>query len=290
LESLIKQTNLPPGVLTFVYGDGQIGDYLVHQDINILVFTGSVTTGRYLYQVAAEKFIPALLELGGSAPGLVFKDADLDTAVEAIFWQRFANCGQTCDGLKRLIVHRSIFDQVVTKLALKLQDSPIGDATNKATVFGPLAAKHQQELLEAQVEDALKKGAKLITGGHRPDHLTGYFYQPTILTDIKLTMRVWQEEVFGPVLPIVGFKTDAEAVKLANDSRHGLGSYIYTKNLKKADRVATRLEAGMVSVNGVNYVLPQNPFGGYKHSGLGREHGKYGLHDLTQIKLIAKPK
>jgi acyl-CoA reductase-like NAD-dependent aldehyde dehydrogenase len=290
LESLIAKANLPQGVLSFVYGNGQTGDFLVHQDIDLIVFTGSTKTGRYLYQVAAEKFIPALLELGGSAPGIIFADADIDHTLETVFWQRFANCGQTCDGLKRLIVEEGIFDKVVDGLKAKVTTSAIGDPLNKDTLFGPLAAKRQLELLESQVKDAVTKGAKIVTGGKRVNKSSGAHYHPTILTNIEPNMRVWQEEVFGPVLPIASFTSEAEAVDLANDTRYGLGSYLYTQDVNKANRVAAQIEAGMVSINGTNYVLPQNPFGGYKMSGFGREHGSHGLRELTQIKVVSRNK
>lgn len=290
LESLIKDCNLPSGVLQFVYGDGKTGDALVHQDIDLIIFTGSIKTGQYLYKVAAEKFIPALLELGGSAPGIIFADANINDATEAVFWQRFANCGQTCDGLKRLIVHESIFDEVINILTEKLKTSQLGDPLDPKTIFGPLVADRQVQLLEAQVQDAVDLGAKVLIGGKKPAKLIGSYYEPTILTNINTNMRVWQEEVFGPVLPVVSFKSDSQAIKLANDTHHGLGSYLYTKDKNRMESVAAQIEAGMVSVNGLNYVIPQNPFGGYKLSGLGREHGHFGLEDLTQVKVIARPK
>lgn len=290
LEEIITECNLPDGVLSFIYGDGSVGEFLVKQDIDMIVFTGSTKTGEKLYKIAAEKFIPVLLELGGSAPGIVFEDVDIEKIVESIFWQRYANCGQTCDGLKRLIVEESIVDQVVSRLQAKLESSIVGDSSKEDTVFGPLVAERQVVLLEAQVKDAVDKGAKIITGGKRPKNLSGAYYLPTILTNITKDMRVWQEEVFGPVLPVVSFKTEEEAVNLANDTEYGLGSYLYTNDSKRAERVASQLESGMVSVNAVNYVLPMNPFGGYKKSGLGREHGKFGFAELTQIKVVATEK
>ena len=290
LEEIINSCNLPKGVMNFVYGSGETGEYLVNQNIDMIVFTGSTRTGQKLYKVAAEKFIPILLELGGSAPGIIFDDADIDSAVDTVFWQRYANCGQTCDGLKRLIVHEVVFDEVVSKLKTKLESSKIGDSLKEETEFGPLVAERQLTLLESQVKDAIDKGAKVVTGGSKPANLSGYFFEPTILTNITSGMRVWREEVFGPVLPIQSFKTDAEAVELANDTEYGLGSYFYTKDKVRADKVAGQLEAGMVSINGSNYVLPMNPFGGYKQSGLGREHGKYGFHELCNVKVVAKNK
>jgi succinate-semialdehyde dehydrogenase/glutarate-semialdehyde dehydrogenase len=256
----------------------------------MIVFTGSTTTGQKLYKLAAEKFIPILLELGGSAPGIVFEDADLTKAVDALFWQRFANCGQTCDGLKRLIVHKDIADKVISQLKIKLESAKIGDSLSEETEFGPLVAERQLVLLESQVQDALDKGVKVICGGKRPEALKGYFYEPTILANVTSDMRVWKEEVFGPVLPVRTFETEDEAIDLANDTDYGLGSYLYTEDKERADRVASKFEAGMVSVNGGNYVLPMNPFGGYKKSGLVREHGKFGFHELSYIKVIAKEK
>jgi acyl-CoA reductase-like NAD-dependent aldehyde dehydrogenase len=290
LEQAIYECNLPDGILQFVYGGEEIGEYLVNQEIDMIVFTGSVKTGKKLYQQAARKFIPALLELGGSAPGIVFEDTDIDAAVETIFWQRFANCGQTCDGLKRLIVQEKIVNEIVNKLKVKLDGAAIGEPSKDETIFGPLAAEKQIALLEDQVKDALTKGATVVTGGDRPTNLIGNYYKPTLLTNINDNMRVWTEEVFGPVLPIRVFNTEEEAINLANNTNYGLGAYLYTRDKVRAKRVAGKLESGMVSINGSNYVLPMNPFGGYKQSGMGREHGKYGFTDVTQIKVVAEEK
>ncbi len=287
LEEIINGCNLPKGILSFIYGDGKVGEYLVTQNIDMIVFTGSIKTGKRLYKIASEKFIPILLELGGSAPGIVFADVDINSTVETIFWQRFTNCGQTCDGLKRLIIHDTISEKLISLLKTKLESSVLGDPLKEETQFGPLVAERQLILLESQVKDAVYKGAKIITGGKRAKNLKGYFYEPTILTDITSDMRVWQEEVFGPVLPIRTFKKESEALDLANNTTFGLGSYLYTKDKSRTQRVASHLEVGMVSVNGANYVLPMNPFGGYKTSGMGREHGKYGFHELCNIKVIA---
>jgi len=287
LEEIINSSGLPKGVFSEVYGDGEAGDFLVHQDINLICFTGSTKVGKHLYKVAAEKFIKAVCELGGSAPGIVFKDANLDVAIEAIYSNRFTNCGQMCDALKRLIVHESIFGEVVERLKKKLETVKIGDPENKATDIGPLVSKEQLKLLEEQVKDALAKGAKVVIGAKRPDNLQGAFYEPTILTNITRDMRVWQEEVFGPVLPIVTFNTNDEAVKMANDTKYGLGSYLYTQDKKKALETSSQIEAGMVSINSASYIQPCSPFGGYKDSGIGREHGKFGFADLVQVKVVA---
>lgn len=286
LEKIINNSDLPDSVFSEIYGGGETGDFLVHQDINLISFTGSTKVGKHLYKVASDKFIKAVMELGGSAPGIVFSDADLDNAIEVIYSNRFTNCGQMCDALKRLIVQEGIFDDVVKKLKKKLDSIKVGDPENEKTDVGPLVSKRQLELLEEQVKDAVDKGAKVITGGERLK-LNGAFYKPTILTDVTSDMRVWQEEVFGPVLPVISFTKDDEAVKMANDTKYGLGSYIFAKDKKKALEVASQIDAGMISINSSSYLQPCSPFGGYKDSGIGREHGKFGFSELTQVKIVA---
>lgn len=290
IEEIVNNAGLPEGVFSEVYGDGKVGDLLVQQDIDLISFTGSTRVGKYLYKVAAEKFIKIVMELGGSAPGIIFEDADMDRLLETIYFARFINCGQACDALKRLIVHKSRFDEVVGKLKRKLESVKVGNPEDETTDIGPLVAERQLKLLEEQVKDTLEKGAKVVVGGKRAKSLKGAFYEPTLLTNITPNMRVWQEEVFGPVLPIVPFKTEEDAIRLANDTKYGLGSYLFTEDKERAKRVALQIEAGMVSVNDVSYIKPYNPFGGYKESGIGREHGKYGFHELTQIKVVAMEK
>lgn len=290
LERLINEANLPKGVFSEVYGDGKVGDLLVKGDINVISFTGSTKVGKYLYKLGGEKFIKVVCELGGSAPGIVFPDADIDKAVESIYLNRFSNCGQMCDALKRLIVHKAVFSEVVEKLIKKLKSLKVGDPLDENTDIGPLVASRQLELLEEQVKDAVKKGGNVVVGGEKSKGLNGAFYEPTILTEVKRNMRVWQEEVFGPVLPVVSFNSDQEAISLANDTKYGLGSYVYTKDKIKALRVALEIEAGMVSVNSAGYIKACSPFGGYKDSGIGREHGKFGFAELTQVKVVASEK
>lgn len=290
LEDVINKCGLPEGVFSELYGAGEVGDSLVHKDINLIHFTGSVKTGRYLYKVAAKKFIKAVLELGGSAPGIVFKDANIDRVLESIYANRFTNCGQMCDALKRLIVHESKFDEVVRKLRDKLEKVKVGNSLDESVEIGPLVSEKQLKTLEDQMKDAVDKGAKVIIGGKKLDKTRGWFYSPTLLINIKKEMRVWQEEVFGPVLPIVSFKTDNGAVELANATKYGLGAYLFTDDKEKAQGISLKLETGMVSVNNTSYLQPCSPFGGYKESGMGREHGKFGFYDLTQVKVAAEEK
>lgn len=290
LEEICKEANLPNDVLSFVYGDGTVGEALVDEEIDLIVFTGSSETGRKLRIKAAQKGIPAILEMGGSSPGVVFSDVNLDDLIENIYAFRFDNSGQYCDNLKRLIVHEDLFDACVDKLAQFAQKAKLGASIDPTTEMGPLVAERQVLKLEEQVKDALEKGARLVCGGRRPENLNGAFYEPTLLTNITNDMRVWKEEVFGPVLPVVSFKTYEEAIHLANDTPYGLTAYVFTENKGIAMQATSDIKAGCISVNGQDYFKPQNPFGGYKQSGAGRENGKWGFHDVCQIKVIAREK
>lgn len=290
IEEIFEQAKFPDGVFLEIYGDGKIGDFLAHQDIDLISFTGSTKVGQYLYKVAAEKFIPVRLELGGSAPGIVFEDANLDKVIESIYFNRFYNSGQVCDGLKRLIVHESKFEEMVKKLSAILEKKKVGDPADPTTDIGPLVAKRQVDLLKSQVDESIVQGAKVAFKSKISTDLKGAFYAPTILTDISREMRVWKEEVFGPVLPIVTFKTEEEAIVLANDTDYGLGGYLFTEDKEKANRVAKKIKTGMVSVNNTAYLNPADPWGGYKKSGLGRSNGKFGLREVSQIKIVATEK
>ena len=289
IEEIVNSV-LPDGVFNEVYGDGSVGKLLVDQDVNLICFTGSTQIGVKINQAAASRLIPTALELGGSAPGIVFDDADIDSVIGTIFTARFMACGQMCDALKRLIVHESKFDEVIAKLTELIEAKRIGDASDIQTDVGPLVAKRQLDLLEEQVAGAVDKGAKVIIGGNMPDGLSGAYYAPTLLTNITKDMRVWQEEVFGPVLPIVPFGDEAQAIRMANDTKYGLGAYVFTSDNERFMRVAGQLESGMVSQNTLSYINTCNPFTGYKMSGGGREHAQFGFAEITQIKVIARQK
>lgn len=289
LERLMRDSGMPEGVFNAIYGRGPVGALLSRQDIDLICFTGSTEVGKSLYRTAAANMTKIIMELGGSAPGIVFEDADLDIAVASIYAARFYNAGQMCDALKRLIVHEKIWDPLVEKLMGRLSMVQLGDPTQSQFHMGPLVSKQQVDVLERQVEDAIKKGAIVMTGGKRPA-LLGAYYEPTLLSNPTRDMRVWHEEVFGPVLPMMKFSTEEDAIQIANDTDYGLGAYLYTKDSAKANRVARLLQSGMVSINGADYVRPENPFGGVKHSGLGRQHGHWGFEDVTQAKIIARKK
>jgi len=288
LEEIIATTKLPRGVFNVVHGVGSdVGEYLMNSNIDIIHFTGSSKVGKHLYEVAARKFIPAILELGGSAPAIVCEDVDMNLVLDSVYFNRFVNSGQTCDGLKRLIVHRSRLDEVVAGLQDILSTKRVGNAADVLTDIGPLVAQRQVDVIRQQEEDALKKGAIVAYGKKLASTLAGAYYPPTILINVTPDMRVWKEEVFGPILPIVAFDTIEEAVALANDTSYGLGGYVYTNNKDLALEIGRKLVTGNVTVNGADYVIPEDPFGGCKNSGMGREHGKHGLRELCTVKLVA---
>ncbi len=290
IEEVMSSGNLPEGVFAEIYGGGDIGRKLATSDVDLIWFTGSTLAGKDLYKIAAEKFIKAILEMGGSSPAVLFEDIDLVNVIPEIYAERFSNCGQVCDATKRLIVHESIYHEVVEKLEKEIQKKTVGDPDDEKTDLGSLVAERQLKLIKEQVEDAKEKGAKVIHVGQIPENLKGAFYVPTLLTNVDRNMRVWKEEVFGPVLPIMSFKTEEEAIALANDTVYGLGSRIYSKDLNCAKRVASKIDAGTVEINNVSRWLHCNPFGGFKNSGMGREHGTVGFRELCQIKVIAMQK
>lgn len=285
LEEILNNSNLPAGVWQFVLGGKEIGSFLVEQDIDMICFTGNTKTGEYLYKVAANKMIPILMELGGSAPGIVCEDADIDNVIAGIFKKKFSNSGQLCHALKRLIVHETVFDEVVSKLKDIAESQVIGNPLDRNTTIGPLVNKKQLNTLLEQFNDAVNKGANVICGGKQPKEKENYF-EPTILTNITKDMKVWKEEVFGPILPVISFKTIEEAIQLANDTIYGLGGYVFTTNKENFEKISKELKTGMVACNNLAYSAPYNPFGGIKKSGLGRTRGKWGLRGLCNIKVV----
>jgi len=287
IEKVFLNHNLPKGVFAEVYGAGDVGKTLVENNINLIWFTGSTFVGKFLYKTAAEKFIKVLLEMGGSNPCVVFEDVDVKIAAELVYASRFQNCGQVCNAIKRLIVHKSIADSVTNELKKILTSKILGDPKDEKTDIGTLVAKRQVDLLKGQVDDALEKGAKILYQKEIPNNLKGAYYPPTLLGNITKDMRVWKEEVFGPVLPIMTFATEQEAVDFANDTLYGLGSRVISNDKKRAERVASQIEAGTVEINKGDRWLLCNPFGGYKNSGMGREHGAIGFQELCQIKVIS---
>lgn len=290
LEKIINGIGLPKGAISFVHGGPEEGEYLLNQQIDLIWFTGSSEVGKKIYKLAGEKKIKAVLEMGGSNPAVIFQDADLDKSLNPIVFKRYMFSGQTCDAIKRLIVHEKIYDKTIKLLKEKVAGIKVGEPDKKESNIGSIVSKKQQELLISQVNDAIKKGAKVIVGGKVPEGLNGAYYLPTVLANINKTMRVWTEEVFGPVLPVIKFKTVEEAINLANDTQYGLTAQVYTNDNKIIERFINEVTAGSIDVNGVSHFKPGNPFGGRKDSGMGREHGFYGLRELCEVKVISRSK
>ncbi len=288
VENIISNHNLPEGVFAEVYGAGDIGKKLSESDIDLIWFTGSTRTGKALYKTAAEKFIKVVLEMGGSNPCVVFEDVDVDEVAPVIFGGRFQHNGQVCSSIKRLIVHESISSELTSALKKKVEAHTIGDPLNEAVNLGSLVAERQKTLLDEQLKDALDKRAKIAAQAKLDPGLKGAFFPLTLLTNVTRDMRVWHEEVFGPILPIVAFKTEEEATELANDTIYGLGGRVMSKDVKRAERVVAKIDAGSIAINQEARFAPCDPFGGYKSSGMGRERGIHGLRELCQIKVIHK--
>jgi acyl-CoA reductase-like NAD-dependent aldehyde dehydrogenase len=289
MGELLLETGIPDGVFNLILGSKDTGGVLMGQDLDLVWFTGSTKVGQEIYQKCGQKFIKSICELGGSSAGIVFADADLDLTMENLYWARFLNTGQVCSAVKRLFVERPIFDQVVQRFKDRLSKVKLGNPLEEVDC-GPLVMTSQLEKIEALVSDAVSKGAKVEIGGKRsndPALSKGNYYEPTILTNITSNMNLMQEETFGPILPIVPFDNEEEAITMANNTEYGLSSEIYTTDLEKAERVAKRLESGVVAINTDNYYKPQCPIGGYKKSGIGREYGRVGMQKFAQIKLIA---
>jgi acyl-CoA reductase-like NAD-dependent aldehyde dehydrogenase len=290
LEKIILSHHLPSGVFSEVYGAGDVGKKLSESNINLIWFTGSTRTGKSLYKTAAEKFIKVVLEMGGSNPCVVFEDTDIDKASPVIFGGRFRHCGQVCSALKRLIVHEKITQKLIKSLKELVERQIIGNPLNPKTDLGSLVAKRHLLLIKEQLQDAIDKGAKIVAQTKLPEELKGAFFPPTLLTNISKDMRVWNEEVFGPIFPIVTFKTEEEAINSANDTVYGLGARVISEDIKRAERVASKIDAGSIAINYESRFLACDPFGGYKNSGIGRERGIHGLRELCQIKVVQKSK
>jgi acyl-CoA reductase-like NAD-dependent aldehyde dehydrogenase len=287
---LLNETGLPEGVANLIIGRGDIGKALIDENIDSVWFTGSTKVGQEIYETCGKKFIKALLEMGGSSPGIIFTDADLDLTMDNLYWARFLNCGQVCTAVKRLFVEKSVYERVVKLFVDKLKTVKVGNPMDLTIDIGPLVSRKQLEYLKVQVADALAKGAIPEIGGKQPEEkalVHGNYFKPTILTNIKPDMKVLTEEVFGPVLPIVPFETEEEAVRLANATDYGLSAEVYTKDIEKGERVAKKINAGTVAINTDNFFKPECPFGGYKKSGMGREYGEFGMKEFSQVKTIA---
>ena len=288
---ILNEAGLPPGVLNIVPGPaGIVGETLLKDArVRKIGFTGATSTGKHVMEVAAQNVKRVTLELGGSDPMIVCDDADLDEAVSAASVGRFFNCGQACLAVKRLYLFEKIYDQFVSKLIGKVEKLRVGNGMEQGVIVGPLHTAAQREEVEAQVTDAVKRGARVLAGGKRPagdGFAKGHFYLPTLLADVDETSRAIQEEVFGPALPIIRVRDLDEAIEKSNNSIYGLGSSIWTRDLDKATQAAERLEAGYTWVNSPQIIFDELPFGGVKQSGLGKEHGEEALDYYMETKSV----
>lgn len=283
LRDIFKRAGLPTGLLNILTGDGLTGAALVDARVDKIMFTGSVATGKRVAEAAAKYLTPVVLELGGKDPMIVLKDASLATAARAAVWGAFANSGQACASVERCYVEESIAPKFIEEVLAETRALKQGVGVVSGIDVGAMSNEHQLQLVSDHVEDARKHGAKVLTGGRRGSNPAGLFYEPTVLTNVNHDMTIMRDETFGPVLPIMTFRTEDEALKLANDSVYGLTASVWTRNIARGRRLAERIEAGTVMVNEVVYThgIAQTPWGGMKESGYGRTHGRLGLLELV---------
>lgn len=288
LAELFKQAGVPDGVVNVVTGDGRTGEALVkHRGVDKIAFTGSTEVGRQVMINAAASLKRVSLELGGKAPNVVFEDANLDQAVNGALFAIYFNQGQICTAGARLFVQDSIYDAFVEKMVAKMAKLRVGVPTENTTQIGPLVSLEQFEKVNSYIQIGQQEGATLAFGGkHLRDELKGYFVQPTVFTDVKNSMRIAQEEIFGPVLSVIRFKDEAEAARLVNDIPYGLVSAIWTENVRRAHNFAGMIQAGYVWINTYNMLPVEAPFGGYKQSGFGRELGIGAMDMYTETKNV----
>jgi acyl-CoA reductase-like NAD-dependent aldehyde dehydrogenase len=289
---LFAEAGVPAGVLNVVTGRGaEIGDALVsHPEVRRVAFTGSTDVGRHVVSVAGPQLKRITLELGGSDPVIVCEDADVDAAVKAVIIGRYWNAGQACLGCKRVFVHESVFDQFVGQLVERVERYEPGDGTIKAEKprlrMGPIHTQAGRDELVAQLEDGVAKGGELLTGGGTGGHDKGWFLEPAVVAEPGAESRLVTEEVFGPVLPVFRYSDFDDALERANDTPYGLGSSIWTHDVRKIHRATVAIEAGMLWVNQIHYGYDELPFGGVKASGFGKEHGLEALDSYVELKSV----
>ena len=283
LGDLFTRAGLPAGLLAIATGDGSTGRALIDARVDKIMFTGSVATGKRVAEAAAKYLTPVVLELGGKDPMIILEDADLENAARAAVWGAFANSGQACASVERCYVQESIAAKFIDQVLAETRALKQGLGTDNDIDVGAMSNANQLQIVADHVADAKQRGAKLLAGGRRGPNHAGLFYEPTVLTNVDHDMTIMRDETFGPVLPVMTFKSEDEAIKLANDSIYGLTASVWTKNIARGRRIAELIEAGTVMVNEVVYThgIAQTPWGGIKDSGYGRTHGRMGLLELV---------
>ncbi len=287
-KEILGRAGLPEGVIEVVTGSGSVsGQALIeHDDLDMLYFTGSTQVGREIYIKAAERIIPAVMELGGNDVAIVTKNADLERAANCLAWSSFTNCGQTCISTELILVQREVYDKFVEKYTQVVSAINLG---KEAGEIGAMTMSSQLKIVEDQLEDARQKGARILTGGKKPEG-PGLFYPPTVIVDAKPDMKLMKEETFGPLKPIVAFDNIDEAIEMANDSEYGLSGSVFTKDLEEGRKIAYRIKTGSVNINDsmMTPAIPALPFGGVKKSGIGRNHGRQGMRNFSDIKSVTE--
>jgi succinate-semialdehyde dehydrogenase/glutarate-semialdehyde dehydrogenase len=288
LQRLLRAAGLNPDLLQVITGDGAAGAALLAANVQKVVFTGSVATGKRVATAAAARLLPVVLELGGKDPMIVLEDADINVASSAAVWGAFMNAGQTCLSIERCYVHESIYPKFLEACVAKTAKLHAGAGTDPNVDIGPMIHERQLRVVQMHVDDAVARGARLLAGGKPLPQLGSNFFAPTILADVDHSMMIMREETFGPVLPVCSFKTEDEAVTLANDSEFGLAASIFTSNRNRGEALARRIDAGTVMVNDVIacFGISEAPHGGVKASGIGRTHGRFGLEEMVWPKYV----
>ncbi len=284
LRNALTYAGIPEGVFSLIQGGGETGELLVKSGVEKISFTGSVATGKLIMQNASSSLTPLTLELGGKDPMIVLDDANINGAVQAAIWGAFTNSGQTCSSVERLYVHRKIAKEFIEMLVKETQTLRQGYGLDDVDI-GAITTEQQILKVEESLKDAVNKGAEIVCGGRRNPDLLGYYFLPTIITGVNHSMRIMREETFGPVLPVMYFDDDEEAVRLSNDSEYALTASIFTENIRRGKRLASLIKAGtaMINDNVFTAAIPQVPWGGSKGSGFGRAGSRYGLLEFVDI-------
>ena len=290
MAEMFAEAGLPEGVLSVVPGGPETGRALTaNPEIDKFTFTGSSAVGKEIGKIAAEKLKPCSLELGGKSAAIILEDADLDSTLPMLAFSGFMNSGQACVAQTRILAPRSRYDEVVEKVSAAAAGMPVGLPDDAGAMIGPLISEKQRERVEGYIKKGVDEGARLVTGGGRPEGLdSGWFIQPTVFADVDNSMSIAQEEIFGPVIAVIPYDTEEDAVRIANDSPYGLAGSVFTTDNEKAMKIASQIRTGTYAVNMYAFD-PGAPFGGYKNSGIGRENGPEGIEQYTQAKSVLLP-